>query len=255
MMEHGTDAAQPPRRFRTRSLLVGASIVLLATTVFVIAYPVSFGLGRMFLLVAGPALFMMTSGLLWRRRKLRWLPMGLLVVMGLFLLAPGRRPDPAHLRARYATCLCQYEGVRYVWGGESVSGIDCSGLVRRAFIRALLQEGLITVNPGICRTAIDVWLHDSTAEALKDGYRGWTRPVFGTPSLREVPADRIAIGDLAVTVNGKHVLACVGEGRWIEADPGPMKVVYAQLPDSRNPWLQTPMQIVRWRVLEETAVR
>ena len=48
-----------------------------------------------------------------------------------------------------------------------------------------------------------------------------------------------------VTANGMHVLAFLGNGLWIEADPGEMKVLRVKVP-SNNPWFSAPVQLVRW---------
>ena len=57
---------------------------------------------------------------------------------------------------------------------------------------------------------------------------------------------------MAVTSNGVHVLAYVGDSTWIEADPSALvgyKVVQIKAPTS-NAWFNTPVHIVRWRRLD-----
>jgi hypothetical protein len=223
---------------------------LFGTTVFLLFYPVAVGIVRLFLVAAVPLLLLGTSGMLWRQKRLRLLPVGALAALILLLVAPGRTPDRERLRGRYLECLRQYEGVRYLWGGESGFGIDCSGLVRRGLMRASLLEGLRTVNPELCRGAFDMWWHDCSARSLRDEYRGWTRRLLSAPGINRIEADRIVGGDIAVTSDGVHVLVYLGGGEWMEADPGLGKVIRVQAPATGNPWFETAVQILRWRRLE-----
>ena len=57
-------------------------------------------------------------------------------------------------------------------------------------------------------------------------------------------------GDLAVTADGVHVLAYLGDRTWIEADPTAHEVVEVTLPTS-NAWFHVPVVFVRWRYLEQ----
>jgi len=230
-------------------------VALLGTTVFLLFYPITIGLVRLFLVVSIPLLCLGASGLLWRRKRLRLLPIAALAAMLLLLVAPGRTPDRDRLRDRYVKCLRDYEGVRYLWGGESGGGIDCSGLVRRGLVRASLSEGFRTINPGLLRYGLDIWWHDCSARALKDQYRDWTRHVLATPSINQLQPDQLAAGDMAVTSDGVHVLAYLGGGEWIEADPGLGKVIRARAPVDGNPWFKTPVHVLRWRELEAAADR
>ncbi len=38
-----------------------------------------------------------------------------------------------------------YQGVRYVWGGEGLLGIDCSGLVRKGLVWSQLNLGIAAI--------------------------------------------------------------------------------------------------------------
>ena len=58
-------------------------------------------------------------------------------------------------------------------------------------------------------------------------------------------------GDLAVTSDGIQVLAYVGSQRWIEADPDEMKVITVRAPAMAFRWFNVPVDIVRWRQLED----
>jgi hypothetical protein len=59
---------------------------------------------------------------------------------------------------------------------------------------------------------------------------------------------KVKVGDLAVAAHGLHILAYLGDGRWIQADPNAGKVIIEAVP-SKNSWMQGPVKIVRWRVL------
>lgn len=159
------------------------------------------------------------------------------------LLAP--QPDPNLLRNRYVTELEHFSGTPYVWGGESSSGIDCSGLVRCGLIRALIGQGSPTL-------ACQLWWRDCTAGELGAGHRGLTRPVCEAVSLKALDPSRLLPGDLAVTRDGRHVLAYLGEGHWIQADPGARRVVCHSVTEP-NAWHTVPVRVVRWTVLSEDA--
>jgi cell wall-associated NlpC family hydrolase len=172
-----------------------------------------------------------------------------LLLMAAALAGPGRAYDRDGLRARYVASLRSYEGVRYVWGGENRFGIDCSGLVRKGLIQANLRHGVLTLNPRCMRSAATMWWYDCTARALRDGYRGWTRTCFTAPGLTKIDLERIRPGDLAVTADGVHVFVYVGQGEWMEADPGQGEVLRG--PTSIvNDWHSRPVDVVRWRQLE-----
>ena len=193
------------------------------------------------------------SAALWRKR---WLRVGigasavLLVAMGFW---PGRSADSRSLRNRYSHELTSYIDVRYVWGGENRIGIDCSGLVRRAWIHALWKEGLFTVNPGLIREAANLWWNDASARALASQHRQQTRFVVEVEALTPSNPSPLLPGDLAVTMDGIHVLAYLGSNKWIEADPDLGRVVLlptATPSDDSNVWLKVPVRVVRWTLLD-----
>lgn len=185
---------------------------------------------------------------LWKRPVWRWLGPGLTVGVLIFLLLPGRPASSEILREKYTSCLRRYEGVRYVWGGETALGIDCSGLVRRGLMDALFLEGLRTLNPGLVRDAISLWWNDTTARVLGEA-GDQTSAITETPGINLLDHSLLQPGDLAVTATGLHVLAYLGDQTWIEADPGLENVVVVKAPSHENPWLATPVKIVRWKLL------
>lgn len=220
-------------------LLIGLSV-----------WPVSYRITRLaiVLLVAGVVIGL---ALLVRSRIARTLLIGLSVVSLVLLVLPGRTADARELRSVYVSELLRFDATPYVWGGENRFGIDCSGLVRRAFIWGNCKHGVRTANPKLLRDAIALWWFDASAQAMRDEYRNRTIRLFEAADIATVDHSRILPGDLALTTNGVHALAYLGEQTWIEADPRSKKVVKLRANDT-NSWLNTPVWIVRWRQLEST---
>jgi hypothetical protein len=162
------------------------------------------------------------------------------------LVLPSQAPPPAELRQTYIQHLKKYEGAKYVWGGESALGIDCSGLVRRAMRDALVAQK----TPWAFRKALSLWWYDSSAVAMRDGYRQNTRKIGNAPSINEIDLALLKPGDLAVTQDGVHILAHLGQHKWIEADPIVERVLRVTVPTG-NTWFKVPVDIVRWKILED----
>jgi len=190
---------------------------------------------------------------LWRKRWLAFTVLTLAVLLLALGLWPGRNADSERLRNRYLHELTSYIDVRYVWGGENRVGIDCSGLVRRAWIHTLWKEGVFTANPGLIREAANLWWNDASARALASQHRQQTRFVAQVEALTPSNTSPLLSGDLAVTVDGIHVLAYLGSNKWIEADPDLGHVVLlptATPSDDSNVWLKVPVRVVRWTLLD-----
>lgn len=195
-------------------------------------------------LVGGIALF-------WRRKPIRYGIMALTVILLLPLALPGRAADPARLRAAYIESLKPYDGTTYIWGGENRVGIDCSGLVRRGFICAVLKQGLAEFNGTLIRKACSLWWYDASAEAMRDEYRGESVVLFEAPDLNSLDHSRLLPGDFAVTRNGVHTLVYIGQNRWMQADPGRGRAQYEQIPVKDAGWFTTPVYLLRWQLLHE----
>ena len=60
-------------------------------------------------------------------------------------------------------------------------------------------------------------------------------------------------GDLAVTDNGVHVMVYLGDGKWIQADPGIGAVATLDGRTADNGWFHVPVTTHRWRVLDANA--
>ncbi|RYG73067.1 hypothetical protein EON80_03575 [bacterium] len=178
----------------------------------------------------------------------------ILTTLSLILIAawPAQPVDSGQLRKQYVRSMRAYRETPYVWGGENGRGIDCSGLMRRGMIDALLAEGWADRNPALWREAGVIWWKDCSAREMKNGFSGRIEPVFEVRSLNTLSDQRLQMGDLAVTKSGVHVLAYVGDGTWIQADPnlanGGNKVIETKAP-SKNGWFGQRVVICRWKDL------
>lgn len=176
----------------------------------------------------------------------------LIAAFGFSLAFAKRDHDEKALRMQFLSDLEAQRGRTYVWGGEGFAGVDCSGLPRRAFRFACLKRGALERNPYLWRLALESWLFDASASAMKEGYRGATTPLsLSAKAITSLDHQSIEPGDLAVTSNGVHLLAYLGDGRWIQADPGALEVIVEDAANSTNAWMNTPVEIVRWSALEE----
>jgi hypothetical protein len=99
------------------------------------------------------------------------------------------------------------------------------------------------------RQGIWVYWHRTTAKVLGEDDHGKTFTVTTCQRLNALDYSLLIPGDLAVTSSGTHVLAYLGNQTWIAADPGAGKVTTFVVPEQKNPYFFTPMQIVRWRML------
>ncbi|MBI3922241.1 MAG: C40 family peptidase [Armatimonadetes bacterium] len=231
----------PPFRRLWMGLLVLTSILWLV--------PERSGLIRLYFVVAVPVLLGATSWVLWPRRWLRLVPLVVIAVTAVVVSLPGRPYDPQSLRTQYVRCLRRYVGTLYVWGGETRLGIDCSGLVRRGLVDAFLLEGVRTWNGRLVRAGLDHWWHDLSAKAMQSQHQQRTQLVFSAPSINEIDHTNLQPGDLAITSNGVHALAYLGQRNWIEADPEFLRVVSVHVPSKDNLWFNMSVDVLCWREL------
>jgi hypothetical protein len=189
--------------------------------------------------------------LTWKHKPLRRVCLILPLLAMIPLMLPGGKIDGEELRGDYVRRMSAFEGTRYFWGGESSRGIDCSGLPRRALRDALLSYGVRHLNGRAFRGYIEQWWFDASAKALGDGYRDYTGSVGLTGTIRKMDCRDLLPGDLAVTTSGVHVLAYVGAGRWIQADPGIGAVVTLDGRTDDNGWFLTPVTTHRWQLLTQ----
>ena len=238
--------SNPPVLFRLfRALWLSALLLLIAVAL----YPVSNRWSRLLSVVLLGAVLFGALALYWRKPAIRWTLLAVITIAAVLIVGPNRSlPGVPVMREDYLKGLQRYDGVTYVWGGENPRGIDCSGLVRRGLIDTLFLRGVQTIHPGLVRKSLSLWWGDCTAKALGNG--PLTTHVTDAPSINSLNHDQILPGDLAVTTDGLHVLAYLGDSTWIEADPGIQKVIKVQVPARDNGWFQTPIRIVRWQILQ-----
>jgi len=229
--------------------LKGIWIAVLVAFILMILYPVNYRISRIFEITA---LLVLLAGALYLSRKSKVflvITLSFIIAPIIFSILPSRSIDGESLRKSYVDSLCSYEGTPYYWGGENHFGIDCSGLVRRAMIDALVKQGILTLDGGSLRNAAGMWWNDTSARALRDGLRGQTTNLVNTSSINALDHSILLPGDMAVTENGVHVLAYLGQNVWIEADPGIGRVVKVTVPSEDNGWFKMPVRIMRWKWL------
>jgi hypothetical protein len=229
---------------------IAKRLVLLTSilTLLLFLYPIEYRSTRIATLAGLLATFAGTLILSWKLKPLRIALLTIGIIPLLALCLPARPHNPPALRAEYIRLLCTFENTRYIWGGESYLGIDCSGLVRKPLVLAHLTHGLRTLNGGLVREAVVLWWHDASALALRDGYRNWTVELSRAATLNSADHSPLQPGDLAVTADGIHILAYLGSNTWIEADPNLNRVVRITTP-SENAWFNVPVILMRWRTL------
>lgn len=210
-------------------------------------YPINSIMVRVPTLALVPIIWLTVVALVSPLRWLRNAVLALPVIACVALTFPGRFIDEDDLRQRIVVALRSYEGVTYVWGGENGMGIDCSGLVRRARRDAEWSSAWARADAGAARRALSLWWNDQSAKAMGENEGATTVPLGTVPKLADCPRGRYRPGDFAV-LGGVHVLAALGDGVWIEADPALGKVVILR-PGDTNAWLHQPAQLTRWSVL------
>ena len=226
--------------------------ILGANLLFLCWYPVSNGISRLGVLVSAGGALAIGLLLIWKYRRLRYAFLTTAAGLGLtFLLslARGKRSDQLH--GEIVKQLLAHENTPYVWGGENMQGIDCSGLPRNALRRASFKRSIAEFRGRLTLVAFDHWLYDSSAKALGDEYRDNTRTLFAAPSIVAIDHSRVRPGDIAITDGGVHALCYLGNHRWIHASPDSMRVTIEDARSVEDGWFHVPVKIVRWQILED----
>jgi NlpC/P60 family len=226
---------------RSRLILFLLSATCLALLVL---FPYRNSLVRLVLLALWVLTGLSLLALVWKKKVWRIFVILIAALFVAFLFLPGRDTNTERLRQRFVRQLERYDGVRYVYGGENNRGIDCSGLVRAAMVRSLADESVLSANPALLRSALTLWWHDTNAIQLGKGANGLTLPKGDGAALPMRAARNLQPGDLAVTTTGSHVLAYLGDSRWIEADPDIMRVHIVDL--NTSPIAGQEVLLVAW---------
>ena len=226
-------------------LLVGG----LAGLIVIGLNPVNATMYRLGLIASMSGVWFGALVLFWRYKGCRIFFLSLPVLLALPFVLPARTMDQSELRGSYVKHMQDFEGTTYHWGGESARGIDCSGLPRRAYRDALLQYGFTHADGGAFRMWLEQWWFDTSAEALGQGYRGFTISLSHGGLIKKMSYDGLMPGDLAVTDSGVHTLVYIGNGQWIQADPGIGSVATLDGRKDDNPWFSQPVSMHRWAVL------
>ena len=233
------------KSIRTPKLFIPLSFVLFLLTYL---YPVNSFISRTLFLISFLALWLSPwiSGI--KSKTLMTVQILFsLIVMG-FYFVPNFDEDLDFLKKSYLNNLKSFEKTRYVWGGANFVGIDCSGLPRKAYIKALFKNGFSKFESTCIRDSIELWWYDSSAKALKENYRSYTETVEQNISIKNYDTE---IGDLAITSDGVHVIIYLGEHQWIHADPYAGNVIIEDSRTSKNIWFRQTFDVVRWSLFCE----
>lgn len=232
-----------------KSLVKAVLFVALLGLILQILYPIRNTLIKLGILLFMVILWFCLLYLLYSKRKPRILFLGLTAAGFLFCCMPSRQINENKFRQQYVRSLSFYDSKPYMWGAENFLAVDCSGLIRQGYIDGSVIYGLKTFNGALVREAVLLWWYDSSAKAMRDEYRSQTKQITKAPSVNQLDHGKILPGDFAVTQNGAHCLAYLGEGRWIQADPTPNQVTISVVPTESSNWFKQPVYIMRWSAL------
>jgi len=234
-----------------KRLIIISTMGALAGIVIISINPINSTVLNLAFLLCTVAAWSGSIVLAWNWKPLRIALMIVPVLLAIPFSLPGSAIQESELRDDYVRGMTKLENTKYIWGGESSRGIDCSGLPRRAFRGALIAYGFRHADGGAFRAYLEQWWFDASAKALSEGYRNYTSPIGDKTTIREMNEQYLLPGDLAVTTSGIHVIAYAGEGKWIQADPGIGSVATLNGKTDHNQWFKVPVTLHRWRILSE----
>jgi len=232
-----------------RRLILILTLSALAGVFVIPLNPVNSKIPRIALLGSLAGAWIGFTILAWKRKPLRGGALMIPFLGAIPFILPGGDIDPGELRQDYVRRMNEFEGTKYLWGGESSRGIDCSGLPRRAFRDALLAYGIKHFNGRAFHAYLEQWWFDASAKALGEGYRSYTSPIGTSGTIQKMDYQSLVPGDLAVTTSGVHILAYAGDGQWIQADPGIGVVATLDGRTDDNRWFSAPVTTHRWQLL------
>ena len=221
--------------------------VVLVMTLLLGLYPVSSIITKLFFCL-GVILSAITFIFLLDQRKISLTLFYACSLVSMCFLLANRPFSATRLQQNYLHSLKNSEGITYVWGGENFLGIDCSGLPRRSIMNALFKESFLSFSSQAFLKALDIWIFDSSAKALNEGYHNQTRYITSFNSIKHI-SPKLSKGDLAVTQDCVHLLVYLGNDMWIQADPVHGSVHRGSPFEEQNVWYDEPVNIIRWGVL------
>jgi len=196
------------------------------------------------LVLVGGGLVAVGAGMMVQRRPGQRFAVAVVAVAGVAVLLSPIRTNADTLDAAMVKELGDFVNTPYVWGGESVDGIDCSGLPRAARRRAALSLALRNADPGLLRVAASSWLFDRSAAAMLDG-NGTTLLARGSNIAALPPAARQP-GTLIATADGTHMMVMGDDRHVVEADPAMGRVVVLDIEDRASPWTSRAVVALRF---------
>ncbi|MDH3973306.1 MAG: C40 family peptidase [Deltaproteobacteria bacterium] len=234
---------------------IAISIISLILFFLFWVQPINNAMLRLALIISGIT-FIVSSLLGVRKMKSLLCAFSVIIaVVFLFIANPtGSKIDEKDFRKNYVRNIKSYLDVKYVWGGETFQGIDCSGLPRKALIDTYREFGIFSFNGTALRESILHWWFDTSARAMRDGYRGNTIKKGEFDNILEIGNEIVLPGDIAVTSDGIHVLTYIGNGDWIHAEPGNQKVIIENVKNYSTPWFSAPIVLMSWKVLSTKKV-
>jgi hypothetical protein len=228
----------------------GLLVIILAITVTSACLPYAMGVLRLITVVGSFCLWAGALLLYWNKIWVRVLALVPAVLAGLILTLPERKVNSDALRQTYVASLKSYGNTPYFWGGEHRWGIDCSGLMRRDFMDAMVTEGIKQKEPGLLRSALALWWHDASAKAMGEAHQGRTWKIGTAKSLNVADYSPLKLGDMAVVQGGSHILAYVGQENgkqtWIQASPLTWKVSQNTIPEAKDGYFDSESTFIRW---------
>lgn len=224
--------------------LLGLALATLRFS-FRLIHPVDNTLARLALLACLG--LVLAGGILWiwSRKACRWAALLIVAVFGTLVLVPvGPVPDASRLRTHFVKRLEENLGKPFVWGAENRRAMDCSGLIRYSMRGAMRTELLATGNPRLLHLLVKAWWLDRAARDFLWPWNGLAAPVLKAATTPAVDLGQLVPGDVAVTGYGSHILAYLGDNRWIQADPERGRVVVDTAPVAQG-WYKFPVEALR----------